>query len=76
MPRRPRTGDYSVLYAELPPDIVDWLWGVAMRNVRSTTAELQVVLDAARAADPHAKENTAAGKAERRKRKKERGKKA
>lgn len=45
MPRRKRSGEWTVLYAELPPALVDWLRLRADRNLRTTTAELRAILE-------------------------------
>lgn len=45
MPRRHRPGDWSILYAELPPALMDWLKARAAANHRSVTAEVTNVLE-------------------------------
>lgn len=47
MPRRPREGEWAVIYAEVPPILKAWLDAQADANHRSITAELITLLEAA-----------------------------
>jgi hypothetical protein len=45
MPRRKRPGKWSVIFAEVPPELKDWLDAQARASRRSTTAELMLLLE-------------------------------
>lgn len=51
MPRAKRVGERTVLYAEIPIDLRDWLKARAERNLRSMVQELRFILEAARTAE-------------------------
>lgn len=45
MTRRKRPGEWAIVYAELPPPLVDWLKARAKGNLRSMTTELRAILE-------------------------------
>jgi hypothetical protein len=52
MPRRPRPGEWAVIYAEVPPELKGKLLAMANRSRRSLTAELTVALESYTANEP------------------------
>jgi len=52
MPRRPRPGEWAVMYLEVPPELKEKMQVKADRNRRSLTAEAIVALESYTADEP------------------------